>query len=447
MSKKTFTKEEVKVLSKNKYVKNISKKSITYTSEFRRVFIAESKHEILPRIIFEKYGFDVTILGSKRIQSAASRWKKAYKTVGVLGLDDRRKENSGRPLERELSLEEKYERLQAKNNYLEAEIDLLKKLDVREREVNGKLIALSTAEKYILIKDVIKSNKLKNMIKYLCDVAEVSRSGYYNFFSNKSKERRIKQDVKDEEARDLILKSYEFKGREKGARQIKMTLENEFSIKFNLKKIRRIMKKYNIVCTIRKANPYKKIAKATKEHTTLPNKLNREFKQGIPGKVLLTDITYLTYGNGKRAYLSTIKDSSTGEIPAYVVSKNIKLEIATKTIKKLMKNKKFKVHKEALIHSDQGVHYTSPIFQKLVKRNNLEQSMSRRGNCWDNAPQESFFGHFKDEANIRECETFKDLVKEIEDYMDYYNNYRCQWGLKKMTPVKYRNHLNSIKIA
>ena len=447
MSKKTFTNKEIEVLSKNKYVKNISEKAITYTSEFRRIFIAESKVETLPRIIFEKYGFDVKILGRKRIQSAASRWKQAYKEQGVLGLDDRRKENSGRPLERELSLEEKYERLQAKNDYLQAEIDLLKKIDVREREVNGRLIALSSPEKFILIKEVIESNNLKNMIQYLCEVAEVSRSGFYNYFSAISKLIKIKQEVEDEKSRDLIMKAFEFKGRKKGAKQIKMTLESEFSTIFNLKKIRRIMKKYNIVCTIRKANPYKRMAKATKEHTTLPNKLKREFKQDIPGKVLLTDITYLSYGNGKRAYLSTIKDGSTGEIPAYVLSKNIKLEIATETINNLVKNKGFEIHKDAMIHSDQGVHYTSPTFQRLVKENGLEQSMSRRGNCWDNAPQESFFGHFKDEANIKDCDTFEELIDEINDYMDYYNNYRCQWGLKKMTPAKYRSHLINNKTA
>ncbi len=79
------------------------------------------------------------------------------------------------------------------------------------------------------------------------------------------------------------------------------------------------MRKYNIVCNIRKANPYKRMAKATKEHTTQKNTLQREFKQDIRGKVLLPDITYLTYGNGKRAYLAAIKDASTGIIPSFVV--------------------------------------------------------------------------------------------------------------------------------
>lgn len=201
------------------------------------------------------------------------------------------------------------------------------------------------------------------------------------------------------------------------------------------------MKKYGIVCPIRKANPYRRMMKATKEHRVLPNLLKRNFKQETPGKVLLTDITYLFYGKGKKAYLSTIKDSSTNEILAYHVSDRITLDIVTETLTKLKKNRKVKLAPDAFIHSDQGVHYTSPIFQKKVKKYGLGQSMSRRGNCWDNAPQESFFGHFKDEAYIKPCESLEELKREIKNYMTYYNNYRYQWNLKRMTPVQYRDHL------
>ena len=87
------------------------------------------------------------------------------------------------------------------------------------------------------------------------------------------------------------------------------------------------------------------------------------------------------------------------------------------------------------------VDYTSPKFQKLLKKHKLGQSMSRKGNCWDNDPQESFFGHMKDEIDSKSCETFEKLQHLIDDYMDYYNNYRYQWGLKKLTPVQYRNQL------
>ncbi|MGL5820456.1 MAG: IS3 family transposase, partial [Sarcina sp.] len=232
-----------------------------------------------------------------------------------------------------------------------------------------------------------------------------------------------------------------FRGYKKGSRSIKMILANEFNITYNRKKIQRIMRKFEIYCSIRKANPYKRMAKATKEHRVVPNVLNREFKQEIAQKVLLTDITYIKYGVGQTAYLSTIKDSSTNMILAYKVSDKITLDIATDTIKNLMKKHGTTLHPEAFVHSDQGVHYTSPIFQKLLKKNKLGQSMSRRGNCWDNAPQESFFGHMKDEIDFKSLQCLTEVIRSIDDYLDYYNNHRCQWNLKKMTPVQYQNHL------
>jgi putative transposase len=278
----------------------------------------------------------------------------------------------------------------------------------------------------------------------LCKLAGVSRSGYYNYFLSKSVSMRNRQDSKDLESYKNILAAYNFKKRNKGARQIKMTLQNEFGINYNLKRIRRVMKKYNVVCPHRKANPYRRMMKATKEHTVLPNLLNRDFKQGMPGKVLLTDISYLFFKNGQKAYLSTILDASTNEVLAYNVSKSLKINIVTDTIDILLKSNTIQLNKDVFIHSDQGAHYTSPIFQKKLKENKIGQSMSRRGNCWDNAPQESFFGHLKDETYLKDCETFEELVKEIDDYIIYHNNYRCQWNLKKMTPAQYRNHLLNI---
>ncbi len=134
------------------------------------------------------------------------------------------------------------------------------------------------------------------MVSFLCQIAGVSRSGYYNYFSLESKGKREQYEREDVILKENILKAFNFKRRKKGARQIKMTLKGQFNLIYNLKRIRRIMKKYNIVCPIRRANPYKKMIKATQEHTVLPNLLNREFKQDLPGKVLLTDITYLYYG-------------------------------------------------------------------------------------------------------------------------------------------------------
>ena len=113
------------------------------------------------------------------------------------------------------------------------------------------------------------------MISYLCKVAGVSRSGYYKYFSSESKDLRKSREDKDILSKENVLKAFNFKGRKKGARQIKMVLENEFNITYNLKRIRRIMKKYNIVCPIRKPNPYRRMMKATKEHTIMPNLVNR----------------------------------------------------------------------------------------------------------------------------------------------------------------------------
>ncbi|MBA9013723.1 transposase InsO family protein [Clostridium beijerinckii] len=127
------------------------------------------------------------------------------------------------------------------------------------------------------------------------------------------------------------------RGYKKGSRSIKMVIDHEFNLIINRKCIQRIMRKYNIVCPIRKANPYRRMMKATREHVIVPNILNRKFKQGLVGKVLLTDITYLTYGSTNRAYLSTIKDASTNEILSYHLSNNLTLDIAIETVKKLMK--------------------------------------------------------------------------------------------------------------
>lgn len=437
MSKKIFSNEQVNLLSKNKYVRNVSKKGITYTNEFKIHFISESNKGKTARIIFEEAGFDVEVLGCKRIKSANDRWKSSFNENGVCGLDDTRKHNSGRPRKRELTKDDIITKQNAEIEYLKAEIELLKKLELHERQVKkGKLLA---AETFKLIEKIIVSFNLKGIVRHLCKVANVSRSGYYKYL--KSKNIISYREQLDIESRDNILKAFNYKGFKKGSRSIKMTLENKFNIIYSRKRIQRVMRKFNIVCPIRRANPYKRIAKATKEHTVVSNLLNRNFKQNVPGKVLLTDITYLPYGCNQMAYLSTIKDASTNEILVYNLSDRITLDIATDTIHKLMKKPKFKLSKDAFIHSDQGSHYTSPKFQKLLQHYNLGQSMSRRGNCWDNAPQESFFGHMKDEIDYKSCSSLSELKSLIKNYMNYYNNHRYQWNLKKLTPVQYRNQL------
>lgn len=282
--------------------------------------------------------------------------------------------------------------------------------------------------------------KAKLNIRYMCDYAQVSRAGYYNFLEYSNK--KSKKEQKDSKDFKLILDAYNFKKRHKGAKLIKMTLEKQNGLIMNLKKIRRLMAKFGLVCPIRKANPYRRMAKALQTNNVYKNTLDRKFKDGNPGEKFLTDITYLFYGKKKeKAYLSTIKDSVTNEIVAHQLSKSLDIGFVLDTVEMLINNSNIKISKDAFIHSDQGCHYTSLAFQKLLRESGIGQSMSRRGNCWDNAPQESFFGHMKDELYLNECAYYKELQDEIDDYIDYYNNYRYQWNLNKMSPSEYKNYL------
>lgn len=439
MSKRTFSTKEIKKLRNNPNVQRVSERAITYTNSFKNKFIDEYLTGKLPRQIFMENGFDAEVIGMKRIEQSAHRWKKAYDNNGLIGLTDSRKAGSGRPLKRELTPSEVIERQQARIKLLEGQVELLKKLEVTERRLLNASKGLNPNRIFQLIYETVEQNHFKRMTKYFCDLLEVSRSGYYSYLSAST--RRETREQLDLEAKKIVVKAFNHRGYKKGSRSIKMIVENDFNLIFSRKKIQRIMRKYGIVCPHRKPNPYKKMAKATKEHRVVPNKLNRVFKQGVPGKVLLTDITYLPYSGNCMAYLSAVKDASTNELLAYHVSNRITLDTVTQTIHKLINNKKVTLHPEAFIHSDQGSHYTSPKYQELVKNHGLGQSMSRRGNCWDNAPQESFFGHLKDEVDYQSCKTLKELKAKINHYMVYYNNYRYQWNLKKMTPIQYRNHL------
>ena len=438
MSKKIFSEKEQIKLSTNKYVIRVSDKAITYADEFKHLFIDQYIAGKPPREIFESNGFDINIIGIHRVNECAKRWRRAYGKDGIIGLADSRKGASGRQRKRELTQDEVIARQEARIKLLESQVELLKKLDTKERLLVAKGKNLSKSDLFELIKETVDQG-IGRITRYLCNLLHVSRSGYYSYIQ--ATEARKKRSLSDVRAGELIKKAFYRKGFKKGSRSIKMTLENEFGMIYNLKRIRRLMKKFNLVCPHRKPNPYKRMAKATQEHRTLPNSLERDFKKGVPGLALLTDITYLPYGRSETAYLSTILDASTGEILSYKLSNRITLDIATDTIHALVKQKRLKLHKDAFIHSDQGSHYTSPKYQELLKQHGLGQSMSRRGNCWDNAPQESFFGHMKDHVDHRSCLTLGELQGKIDGYIRYYNNNRYQWGLKKMTPVQYRNHL------
>ena len=286
---------------------------------------------------------------------------------------------------------------------------------------------------------MIQKEENRLTVSMLCEIANVSRSGYYNWVaSEKNRELKEEQDRKDFE---IILLAYNYKGYNKGARGIYMRLLHmDPPIIMNVKKIRRLMKKYNLFCPIRKANPYRRMAKALKTNNVADNLLNREFKLHGPRAILLTDITYLPY-NGTKCYLSTILDAYTKEILSYVLSESLEVDFVLETVNQLIDNHGVILTDETLVHSDQGYHYTSYSFIQILKDKELRQSMSRKGNCWDNAPQESFFGHMKDEIDISKCKTFNEVKAIIDDWIYYYNHERYQWDLAKLSPCEYYEYI------
>lgn len=294
-----------------------------------------------------------------------------------------------------------------------------------------------------IIYNTVQQSDNSLSVKELCSIAGVSRSGYYAWV--KASPMREQQELQDRADFDLILIAFKMHGYSKGARGIYMAMIHmNPPVIMNLKKIRRLMLKFHLVCPFRRPNPYKRMAKALKTSNYADNLLMREFECYGPRMVLLTDITYLPY-NGTFAYLSTILDAFTKQILSYVLSDSLEVDLVLETINKLVDEHGISLHAETIVHSDQGSHYTSYSFIDILHSKGLRQSMSRRGNCWDNAPQESFFGHMKDhiKPKLETCTEYTEVMEIIDDYMDYYNNRRYQWHLAKLSPNEYYNFVTT----
>lgn len=297
--------------------------------------------------------------------------------------------------------------------------------------------------KFEIIHETINKSNNKLSVVMLCEIAGVSRSGYYNWVA--SEEKRVEKEIQDRADFELILAAYTHRGYDKGAQGIYMRLIHmDPPVVMNVKKIRRLMKKYGLICEIRKANPYRRMAKAIKTNNVADNLVKRQFEAYGPGMVLLTDITYIPY-NGIFAYLSTIIDAFTKQILSYVLSESLEVDFVLETVNLMIEKHSVALTTETIIHSDQGCHYTSCSFIQLLKDKGLRQSMSRRGNCWDNAPQESFFGRMKDhiKSKLKICKSFGEVKVIIDDWMDYYNNGRYQWRLAKLSPNEYYEYITT----
>lgn len=295
--------------------------------------------------------------------------------------------------------------------------------------------------KYEIIHQMSRHKHPQLDIQTMCGFAKVSRSGYYGYIQRKT--HLDLREIKDTIDFEYVLEAYKYRDYDKGARQIKMYLDRK-NYRMNLKKIRRLMHKYGLFCPIRKANPYRRMAKAMATNQIAENLLDRNFKQGVSRKTLLTDITYLFYGNNQLAYLSVIKDSSTNKILGYMPSESLDVSFVVKTVNLMIECSMGRLDFNVILHSDQGCHYTSHAFQEALKHYGIVSSMSRRANCWDNSPQESFFGHMKDELKrkLKVVRTYSELGEVLIDYFDYYNYDRPQWGLNRMTPSEYEAYLD-----
>lgn len=299
----------------------------------------------------------------------------------------------------------------------------------------------SASAKYEMIRDTLQEEDNVLTVREMCEIACVSRSGYYSW--KKSEAARQAREARDRADFERILAAYRYRGYDKGVRGIHMRLLHT-GILMNVKKIRRLMRKYGLYCPIRKANPYRRMAKAIRTSHVAPNLVNREFEAHGPRSILLTDITYIPLKD-TYCYLSTILDACTKQVLSYVLSESFQVDFVLETVEQLIEKHGISLNKETIIHSDQGSQYTSIRFINLLKDSQLRQSMSHRGNCWDNAPQESFYGHMKDElaGEIPRWETYEDVKRTVDDWMDYYNNDRYQWNLAKLSPNEYYEYLTT----
>ena len=272
----------------------------------------------------------------------------------------------------------------------------------------------------------------------MCRELKVSPSGYHSYVRRKARG-PSPRDVADLRDFSLVKAVYDYRGYPKGSRTIAMMMPRLLGTAMNRKKIVRLMRKFGLSCPLRKANPLRRIAKAIMTSSVFSNKLNRQFAVSRPGLHLLTDVSYVRYGGGKLCFLSAVKDASTNEIVAWELSETVDLPFVLRTVRSLAEVEW--LPSQVLLHSDQGCHYTSRPYRSALSLMGISQSMSRKGNCWDNAPMESWFGHAKDEIPLKGCGSFEEARAAIADYVDYYNSDRPQAGLGGMTPVERREFL------
>lgn len=282
---------------------------------------------------------------------------------------------------------------------------------------------------YLTIKELSK----KYSVKKLCIIAKVQHSSYYKWLNRKESV----NEVFNQKLLKLIEKNYEESGAILGYRQMTIKLNRENDFKINEKRVLRLMRIKNLksVCRKKRKNYIK-----CKPEITAENVLNREFKSNKFGEKWLTDVTEMKYGTTK-VYLSAILDLSDKSIVAYNIARSNNNDLVFKNFD--IAREKFP-NVKPIFHSDRGIQYTSVLFRKKLNDAGMTQSMSRISRCIDNGPMEAFWGTLKSEMYyLKTFKTYDELVTAIKQYIEYYNTKRYQKRLGCMTPIEFRNYLNS----
>ena len=457
-----FTPEEREYLISLDAVESVTARSIVYSKSFKQDCMQRYHQGQSPSAIFAQAGLPSSLIGHKRIERAIYHWKEAESkdalcltdappikrkrqidtlkqekrdaVVRQRNIRERRIEQMEEKLAKqkahsEAELKKVIARQEAKIAALEAQVKALKANGTLAKKTKRTPYATEKSERFELIFQ-LKNKDLNLNVSAACEALEVSRRGYYNWVD--AADKRMQRETADSFAKEQVEQAFCSHGAKKGSREIVDNMAREQGVVMNRKKVVRIMRKFDITFSRKRKNPYHPIGT-----DGLPkvanNVLNRAFHQDVLRKVLVTDITYIPCTEGF-TYLSVILDAQSNEVLAYAPSLSLEEKFVLDTFDQL---KGMKFAEGVLCQSDQGTHYTARAYREKLAELGIGQSMSRRACCWDNACVESFFGRMKSQiAPTNKC-TFKEVCAIVDEYVDYYNNYRGQARLNWLTPKEY----------
>ena len=418
-----YSKEEQKAYSRNPYVESCTKHKLTLSMAFfnaAKMFVDLGIDKILD--IFDLDPKRMSDGGKTNIMRKVVTYRKTNEEADLKTKEDTRIE-----MRRICALEEL--------------------MDIEIKKFQKQLAVATQLKKKEYFQFVEQMNKLNmeyggTATKMLKDL-DISRSTFYNVLRDPHygkyeavREEREKKDC------ELVRKVMDYKGYPKGVRMVYMQMERLTGHKMALNKIRRLMRKYNMHCGVRKANSSRRAAQERLAKHVKANLVRRRFRLARPGEIVLSDVTYLKTNDGNTYYGSASVDSASGRLLSFQCSDKNDTELVEQTVSEIARDTE--THAGTIFHSDQGTVYLSDCVQESIQESGLQQSMSKRGNCWDNAPQESFFGHFKDEQDYAFVSSLEEMKTLLAEYKLYYNEERPQWGRNKMTPVEYEAYLNNM---